>query len=105
MILTELPAPVRAAPAPGTLDDVAAGKLSLEAFVTGLSPEELEALSRGEGMMNVPLGVPGNAGGFGGVTEGLREKGIDEIITADGSASPASCPSVRPWPAPGIRRL
>lgn len=86
VILTELPAPVRAAPAPGTLDDVAAGKLSLEAFVTGLSPEELEALSRGEGMMNVPLGVPGNAGGFGGVTEGLREKGIDEIITADGPA-------------------
>ena len=36
--------------------------------------------------MNVPLGVPGNAGGFGGVTEGLREKGIDELITADGPA-------------------
>lgn len=86
VILTELPAPVRAAPARGTLDDVAAGKLSLEAFAAGLSPEELEALSRGEGMMNVPLGVPGNAGGFGGVTEGLREKGIDELITADGPA-------------------
>ena len=86
VILTELPSPVKASPSSGTLDDVAAGKLSLESFVAGLAPEELEALTRGEGMMNVPLGVPGNAGGFGGVTPGLRQKGVSEIITADGPA-------------------
>ena len=86
VILTELPAPVKAMPASGTLDDVAAGRLSLDAFVAGLSPEELEALTRGEGMMNVPGGVAGNAGGFGGVTERLRQKGMDELITADGPA-------------------
>ena len=86
LILTELPAQIRETPAHGTLDDVKAGKISLEAFVSGLSPEELEALTRGEGMMNVSGGVPGNAGGFGGVTESLRRKGVDELITADGPA-------------------
>ena len=87
VILTEMPEriPVSRA-ASGTLDDVAAGKISLEAFVAALSPEELEALTRGEGMMNVPLGTPGNTGGFGGVTEALRQKGVDELITADGPA-------------------
>ncbi len=85
-ILTELPEPVGAKPAQGTLEDVKNGKISLDAFVAGLTPEELEALTRGEGMMNVPLGVPGNAGGFGGVTEALRQKGVPELITADGPA-------------------
>ena len=85
-IVTELPPTVAAAPAPGTLDDVRAGKITLDAFVAALRPEELEALTRGEGMMNVPLGTPGNAGGFGGVTEALRKKGVPELITADGPA-------------------
>lgn len=85
-ILTELPAQVKAAPAYGTLDDVRAGKLSLDAFVAGFAPEELEALTRGEGMMNVSCGVPGNAGGFGGVTESLQKKGVSELVTADGPA-------------------
>ena len=39
VILTELPARIKAAPAYGTLDDVKAGKLSLEAFTAGLSVE------------------------------------------------------------------
>ena len=86
MILTELPARIKAAPVYGTLDDVKAGKLSLEAFAAGLSVEDLEALTRGEGMMNVACGVPGNAGGFGGVTESLRKKGVSELVTADGPA-------------------
>ena len=85
-ILTELPERIGEAPAAGTLDDVRAGKLSLDAFIAGLEPEELEALTRGEGIMSVPLGVPGNAGGFGGVTEKLRQKGVPELITADGPA-------------------
>ncbi len=70
----------------GTLDDVAAGRLTLDAFVAALPAEDLEALTRGEGMMNVPLGTPGNAGGFGGVTESLRKKGVPELITSDGPA-------------------
>ena len=86
LILTELPSKLRANPVSGTLDDVAAGKLSLDAFVAGLSVDELEALTRGEGMMNVPCGVPGNAGGFGGVIESLRQKGVSELVTADGPA-------------------
>ena len=86
VILTELPARIKAAPVYGTLDDVKAGKLSLEAFAAGLSVEDLEALTRGEGMMNVACGVPGNAGGFGGVTESLRKKGVSELVTADGPA-------------------
>ena len=86
-ILAELPQCVDPAlAAPGTLDDVTAGRLTLDAFLAGLSPEELEALTRGEGMMNVPAGVPGNAGGFGGVTEALRKKGVAELITSDGPA-------------------
>ena len=86
-ILAELPQAVDPAlAAPGTLDDAAAGRLTLDAFLAGLSPEELEALTRGEGMMNVPAGVPGNAGGFGGVTEALRKKGVAELITSDGPA-------------------
>ncbi len=86
-ILAELPAAVDPALAQaGTLDDVAAGRLTLDAFLASLSPGELEALTRGEGMMNVPLGTPGNAGGFGGVTEALRRRGVDELITADGPA-------------------
>ncbi len=87
VILTELPAAVDPKLAhTGTLCDVAAGRITLDAFLASLSPEELEALTRGEGMMNVPLGAPGNAGGFGGVTEALRQKGVPELITADGPA-------------------
>ena len=86
VILTELPARIKETPVYGTLDDVKAGKLSLEAFAAGLSVEDLEALTRGEGMMNVACGVPGNAGGFGGVTESLRKKGVPELVTADGPA-------------------
>ena len=86
VILTELPARIKETPVYGTLDDVKAGKLSLEAFAAGLSVEDLEALTRGEGMMNVACGVPGNAGGFGGVTESLQKKGVSELVTADGPA-------------------
>ena len=86
-ILAELPGAIEPTDAPaGTLDDVAAGRAALDDFIAGLDAAELEALTRGEGMMNVALGVPGNAGGFGGVTEGLRKKGVPELITSDGPA-------------------
>ncbi len=58
-----------------TLQDVRDGKITLEAFIAGLSDVELEALSRGHGMMSSPLGVAGNAGAFGGIIESLRQRG------------------------------
>ena len=59
---------------------------SSDPLLQSLSDEELEALTRGHGMMNSALGVEGNAGSFGGVLESLREKGIRPIITSDGPA-------------------
>ncbi len=69
-----------------SLDDVKAGKITLDDFIARLSDEELEALSRGHGMMGSSLGVAGNAGAFGGVIESLRKKGVPPIITSDGPA-------------------
>lgn len=69
-----------------TLGDVKSGKITLDDFIARLSDEELEALSRGHGMMGSSLGVAGNAGAFGGVIESLREKGVPPIITSDGPA-------------------
>lgn len=66
------------------LSDVENGLLSLEEFTALLSDDELEAISRGDYIMNSPLGPKGNAGVFGGVTESLREKGIPPITTTDG---------------------
>ncbi len=67
-----------------SMASVAAGRQSLDDFIGGLSEEELEALTRGHGMMGSSLGTPGNAGAFGGIIESLREKGVEPIITADG---------------------
>lgn len=64
--------------------DVASGAASLDQLVAQLSDSELEALACGEGTMNSPLGAPGNAGAFGGVTETLRKRGIPAAICADG---------------------
>ena len=63
---------------------MAAGTITLDAFIAQLSDKELEALSRGEGGMNSSLGVIGNAGAFGGVIESLRKKGVPPVITSDG---------------------
>ena len=86
-ILSRLP---KAIPVTGsgssTLDDVKTGKITLDDFIARLSDEELEALSRGHGMMGSSLGVAGNAGAFGGVIESLRQKGVPTIITSDGPA-------------------
>ncbi|MBQ7306973.1 MAG: glycoside hydrolase family 3 C-terminal domain-containing protein, partial [Clostridia bacterium] len=67
-----------------TLKDVKEGKLTLEEFVSMLTIEELDAIVSGEGKMNSALGVEGNAGAFGGVSESLRKKGVLPIITTDG---------------------
>lgn len=66
------------------LKDVKEGKVSLDDFVAQLSNEELELISRGEGMMDSSLGAKGNAGAFGGISESLRAKGIPPMITTDG---------------------
>lgn len=76
------------------LDDVKAGKATLDDFVAQLSPDELEAISRGDYTMDSPLGAKGNAGAIGGVLESLREKGISPAITTDGPSGirlQASC--------------
>lgn len=66
------------------LADVKAGKASIEQFVAQLDFDELEAISRGDYIMNSPLGVEGNAGTLGGVLPSLREKGVPAVTTTDG---------------------
>ncbi len=84
-ILEHLPRAISAARS-CTLDQVRTGEVSLEQFISSLTDQELEALTRGHGMMGSKLGVAGNAGAFGGVIESLRQKGVSPIITADGPA-------------------
>ena len=84
-ILSRLPEEIPATGDRGyRLSDVAEGRASLDAFIAQLGDDELEALSRGHGMMNSRLGTPGNAGTLGGVIPSLREKGVAPITTADG---------------------
>ncbi len=66
------------------LSDVKSGKITMEHFVSLLSNDELEALTRGDYTMNSKLGAPGNAGAFAGVLPSLRKKGIPPVITTDG---------------------
>ncbi len=74
--------------------DVKSGKITMDEFVAQLNLDELEAITRGAYIMNSPLGVSGNAGVFGGVTQSLRDKGIPPITTTDGPSGirlSASC--------------
>ena len=88
-ILSRLPA---ALPAPaGTADGAAPsfasvldGTMSLEDFVALLEPDDLARLAYGDIEMDSPLGAPGNAGAFGGVSERLRSLGVPPAITTDG---------------------
>lgn len=66
------------------LADVQSGRVTLDAFIAQLSPDELEALSRGDYEFDSPLGIRGNAGTFGGVLESLRAKGIPPVSACDG---------------------
>lgn len=59
---------------------------TIQQLVESLSTSELDAITRGEGKMNSPLGPRGNAGVLGGTVESLREKGIATIVTTDGPA-------------------
>lgn len=67
----------------GALKDVAEGTIGMEAFIAGLSDEELCCIVRGEGMCS-PKATPGTASVFGGLTPSLKEKGIPIGCCADG---------------------
>ena len=69
---------------PVTLQNVKQDPSLLDTFIAQLSFDELEALSRGDYVMNSPLGPKGNAGVFGGVTASLRQKGLAPVTTTDG---------------------
>ena len=56
----------------------------MEEFVAQLDNDELEAISRGDYVMNSPLGTEGNAAVYGGVLESLRHKGVEPVTTTDG---------------------
>ena len=66
------------------LSDVKNGTVTMDQFVAQLDNDELEAISRGDYVMNSPLGEAGNAGAFGGVLESLRKKGVPAVTTTDG---------------------
>ncbi|MCR2813766.1 glycoside hydrolase family 3 C-terminal domain-containing protein [Microbacterium sp. zg.Y1090] len=84
-VLAGLPAEIPATGDRGiVLDDVAAGRASLDEFVAQLSAEELALLARGDVTMHSPLGAPGNAGVLGGVSPSLRAKGVPPVTTTDG---------------------
>ncbi len=73
----------QAASAP-SFDDVLAGRVSVEEFVSSLPDRDIADLTYGDVTMDSPLGAPGNAGALGGITESLRAKGIPPAITTDG---------------------
>ncbi len=65
------------------LRDVADGNCTMEAFIAQLSPEDLAAIVRGEGMCSVKV-TPGTAAAFGGVSDNLIGFGIPVGCCADG---------------------
>ena len=66
------------------LADVKNGEAELSDFIAQLTLDELEAISRGDYIMNSPLGANGNAGVLGGVLPSLRDKGIAPLTCTDG---------------------
>lgn len=69
-----------------SLASVLENRITLDEFVADLSKPELEALTRGHGMMNSPLGPKGNAGVFGGVIKPLQDRGVPAVSCCDGPA-------------------
>ena len=99
-ILAHLPPdPETDADRTSTLYDVLDGKLTLEEFAATLDNDELEAISRGDYIMNSPLGPRGNAGVLGGVLQSMQDRGILPVTCTDGpsgirlAASSALLPS------------
>ena len=71
--------------------DVCKGTNGLDDFIAQLTPEELNALCKGEGPMDSPLGTKGNAGMLGGTTQSLRDKGVPTLTTTDGPSGIRVC--------------
>ncbi|MBR2589300.1 MAG: glycoside hydrolase family 3 C-terminal domain-containing protein [Clostridia bacterium] len=69
-----------------SFSEVAAGNITLDEFISQLDNKELEALTRGQGMIDSKLGVAGNTGAYGGIIPSLQKKGVPPIITTDGPA-------------------
>lgn len=91
-VLENLPEPI---PFTGDLGisfrDVCKGTNSIDDFIAQLTPEELNALCKGEGQMDSPLGTKGNAGMLGGTTQSLRDKGVPTLTTTDGPSGIRVC--------------
>ena len=69
-----------------SFNDVLERRVPVERFAADLSRPELEALTRGHGMMNSKLGPEGNAGVFGGIIEPLMDRGVPAVVCCDGPA-------------------
>ncbi|MBP3415731.1 MAG: glycoside hydrolase family 3 protein [Clostridia bacterium] len=66
------------------LEDVAAGRCTMDEFVAQMTDDDLCCIVRGEGMSS-PRVTPGTAGAVGGVTDRLAEQfGIPAVCCADG---------------------
>ena len=91
-VLENLPEPI---PFTGDLGisfrDVCKGTHGMEDFIAQLTAEELNALCKGEGQMDSPLGTKGNAGMLGGTTRSLRDKGVPTLTTTDGPSGIRLC--------------
>lgn len=91
-VLENLPEPI---PFTGDLGisfrDVCKGTHGMDDFIAQLTPEELNALCKGEGQMDSPLGTRGNAGMLGGTTQSLRDKGLPTLTTTDGPSGIRVC--------------
>lgn len=84
-ILSSLPTSVDAPRGAYVFADFEAGRVTAEELAASLSEEELEAITRGSlESMWAAAGAPGNAGILGGVSEGLREKGVMALSCHDG---------------------
>lgn len=66
-----------------TLEDVADGKVSLEAFVAQFPAEDLVCLCRGEGMGS-PRVTPGTAAAFAGISDKLCKYKVPSVCCSDG---------------------
>lgn len=83
-ILAQLPMPAQSDKQNVVWQDVVDGKATLDDFVAQLSLDELEALTRGQGFMNSPLGPAGNGGAIGGIIPELQQRGVPPVILCDG---------------------
>ena len=68
------------------LQDVKDGKNTLDEFIAQYTVDELDWLTRGDFHLKEDLKPYGGAGGFGGIVESVREKGVPLTITCDGPA-------------------